>query len=748
MPQNKITKVTDIIDLEYLQKIQDSLGRIAGITTELLDPDGDALTDPTNLHAFCAMMQASEQGSALCKKTKKELIKKNRGTKGSAVVSCPHSGLQTASVPIFLDEEYLGSWLIGQVRVEDINEELIEETAEQAGISKDEAKAHIKLLPVVSQKEFLNVLTFLETITETITNLVKMSDQLNKQNEDLVALSGRLDDSFKTFRDFISLTDLGAYVVDYDTGKLIMCNESFRNTFMLEEDEVTGLTCYNCMGYDEPCSFCPKDNLIEESGEVRLDSYVWEYFNEKTGHWFIVNSRGLRWVDGRVVVMTTFSDITDRKEEEKRIAYLAYNDQRLEIPNDVKLADDLKQADQNTYMICFDIQGLRKINDIYSRDVGDDLLRAIVGWIKGLDLPGGSLYRIEGDDFAILLSSSSEAAAMKFASQIQERFESAWHVEMSGIQQNLYAGVHMGVIAINQPIEDQSAMLNMVERVLSFARKEGRLIFFDEKMNQEIENNMQLELRLKHCVLNDMEGFTLNYQPIVQAATGQWVGLEALCRWTDDELGIIPPDIFIQQAEQLGLIGIISDWVMEEAISQVKTWKLDELPFFVLDINLSPLQLEDRTLLPKTLELLQKYNYPPQRLSLEITETAEVSFDEKTIALLNEIRSSGISLSLDDFGSGYATFSNLKNLPVDNLKTDRSFMTGIEEDDFLQYTTRIMFDFAKAAGMSTIAEGVETELQRDIMQKNGVNMIQGYYFSKPLAKEELAKKLAEFNGTN
>jgi len=745
MAEIKLLKVTDIIDLEYLQKIQDGIGLIAGITTVLLDPQGEEITQPTNMHAFCAAMYAKEGCKKICNETNFKLIEENKITREQVIVSCPHTGLRLASVPIFLGNIYLGSWIIRQIRMEDVDKDVIEREAMNTGMTKAEVKKNLAMLPVVSEEEFHNVVDFLAAITGTLANLVEMGDKLKKKDDDIAELSLRLDDSFKTFRDFISLTDLGAFVIDYETGKIIMCNESFRETFGLKEDELKEVTCFNCMGYREQCWFCPKDKLIDkETGEPRLDSYIWEVYNEKTGKWFSENSRGLKWIDGRIVIMTTFTDITNRKAEEERMAYLAYNDQRLEIPNGVRLTEDLTKIDSGTFMTCFDVQGLRKINDVYGRDAGDNLLKSIVAWFKQLSDKNVQIYRIEGDDFAVLIKNSTEEKAMEFAHMMLERFEHAWDVDMSGIRQDMYAGVHVGVIEMAKPVNDQSALLTIVERVLSIARKEGKLIYFDKMKNEEIENHMHLEMRLKYCVLNHLEGFSLNYQPIVKATTGQWVGLEALCRWTDNELGIVPPDIFIREAEQLGLINIISDWVMEEAIRQVKEWKLDELPDFVLDINLSPLQLDDRNLLPKTLDLLNKYDFPRAKLSLEITETAEVSFDEKTIKTLNDIREAGISLSLDDFGSGYATFSTLKNLPVNALKTDRSFVNGIEEDDFLQYTTRIMFDFAHAAGMSTIAEGVETEIQREIMARNGVNMIQGYYFSRPLPKEELAKKLGSF----
>lgn len=736
MAEKQMRNVTDIIDIEYLQNIQDSLGHIVGITTVILDPVGIPVTRPTNLHAFCAMMQASETGVQMCMKANGKLVQGNLETKGPAVVTCMNSGLKTASVPIFLGDEYLGSWLIGQVRMSTIDESLIEKTAMKAGISQAEAKKNIAVLPVITEEEFENILNFLVTVTKALTDMVGTNAQLNERNE-------QLDVSMKTFRDFIDLTDLGAYLVDFHTGELLMFNSTYARLIGLTTEQITGTNCFIHMGQRDFCPFCPKNKLIDASGEPTGEPYVWENYMPDRDQWLSISSHALRWVDGRLAIMTTFMDITARKKEEERVAYLAYNDQRLEIPNSVKLKRDMEECEEGAYLICLDVQGLRKINDIYGRDAGDNLLKDIVAWVKSS--VDGVLYRIEGDDFAILVH-GGEQKAMEIARAVYQRFDRSWNIDMGEVNQRMYTGAHMGVIAVRLCLADlKSSLQNIIERVLSFAQKRGELILFDETMDHEFQRHMEFEVSLKSCVLNDMQGFSLNYQPIVDASTGRWVGLEALCRWTSPDIGSVPPDIFISEAEQLGLIGIISDWVFDEAIRQIKEWGLDQNPDFVLDVNLSPIQLRDLELSRKVTELLKKHDFPAKQLSLEITESNEIHFDDKTLQLLENIRKTGVSLSLDDFGVGYATFSNLKNLPVTVLKTDRSFVKGIETDAFLQHTVRIMVDFAHAAGLLVVAEGVETAAQRRIMERSGVNMIQGYYFSRPLTKEDLSQKLENFN---
>ncbi len=736
--------VADIIDLAYLQQIQDSLGKIVGITTVLLDPLGVPVTQPTNLQAFCAMMQASESGVQMCISASSHLLKNNQDTRKPVVDFCPNSGMKTAAVPIFLADEYLGSWLIGQIAMDQVDYKLIEQTSEQAGLSKTEARANMELLPVVTDIEFENILNFLTTITKTLTDLVEVNATLQSNNQELTKLTEKLDSSLMAFKDFINFTDIGTYLLDYHTGELLLYNETYKNLIGLSDKELEGTKCYLHMGNDSFCDFCPRAKLLDENGEP-TKSYVWEHYNTHINVWLRITSRALRWIDGRMAVIATFLDITDRKKEEERVAYLAYHDQRLDMPNGLKLYEKLKDcAGANTFMICLDIQGLRKINDVYSREAGDLLLHNITSWLKNIDNANFSVFRIDGDDFAGLLTDSDETQAMALAKKIYARFEEPWVVDMVQIKQKMYAGAHMSVLNVPIAFESHSSFLNTIERVLSTARKENILIFFDEEMDNAFKQHDQFEMSLKNCVLNGMLGFSLNYQPIAKASSGKWQGLEALCRWNSPDIGVVPPDVFIYEAERMGLIHTLSDWVFEEAIRQIKEWGLDKNKDFMLDINLSPLQLNDNDLLDKVKFLLKKYKYPPEKLSMEITESAEIHFDEKTITLLEQIRAAGISLSLDDFGIGYAGFSNLRNLPINTLKTDRSFVTGIEEDAFLQHTVRIMVDLAHAADMLVIAEGVETETQQKIMQYNGVNLIQGYYYSRPLSVEEMQKHLDKF----
>lgn len=744
MSHDNVKNILSVIDLEYLQGLQDCLGRMSGITTVLLDADGNELSRPTNRRAFCEMMINSPESSHSCAEAHKLLIAENIKTRKHATLTCPNSGLRAATIPIFLGEQLIGVWLIGQVKIDNVNWDDVSDAARKAGISEYAVRRNLSMLPSVTEEEFLNAIDYYSTIARTLTDMVEINAKLESRNEELLKLTNQLDSSLRTFREFINLSDSGTYLVDYHTGEIIVCNSAYTQLFGLNDVDVNGKLCYVHMQNDEFCEFCPKPFLLDESGEP-TGPYVWENYNAVVDKWLNISSRALRWIDGRMAIMTTFIDITDRKKEEERIAYLAYNDQYLDIPNSFKLIIDQKEkCAEDTYLILFDLKGLKEINNVYGYVAGDNLLQSIVVWVNYYLRGNATLYRIKGDDFAVLLDCSSESEAWEIANTIFSRFESPWLVDMSEISQRIYTKLNMGIVVSATPLTSHDDISELTERVLSFARKTSRPIFYNYDMDVEYQSKMRLMVSLKTCVLNDMEGFSLNYQPIVNANTGKWVGIEALCRWTSPNVGVVPPDVFIQEAERLGIIDPIGNWVFEEAVSQVRLWGLEKIPGFKLSVNLSPVQLLDKELLPRLTEILDRHSYPREKLCLEITETAEVQFNEITMSILRTIRESGISLSLDDFGSGYSTFSSLKNIPVNILKIDRSFITDIVHDEYTQHTIRIMIDLAHSVGLYVTAEGVETEEQWRILQQDDVESIQGYFFSKPLCKDDLEANLENF----
>lgn len=283
-----------------------------------------------------------------------------------------------------------------------------------------------------------------------------------------------------------------------------------------------------------------------------------------------------------------------------------------------------------------------------------------------------------------------------------------------------------------------------MERALDTSREDGKIAIYNESMDSAFKEHVKLELSLKNAINSGMHGFDVHYQPLVDAKTGLWKGVEALCRWNSPEFGNVRPDIFIHEAEQLGLISTIGNWVLERAVSQCKAWGLDAVDGFLLDVNFSPIQMTDEDLESTVFGILEKYGWPGGQLCMEITESRELNFSNHMRNVISSLREKEIILALDDFGIGYSSFQNLKNIPVSVLKTERQFVIDIENDRYLQNLFRTMVDLAHVADMQLVAEGVETEAQRELLVENGADILQGYYFSRPIPAAEMEKLIANF----
>ncbi|QQO08329.1 EAL domain-containing protein [Breznakiella homolactica] len=739
------TKLEDIFDFAYLQNIQDNFSRVVKLSLLMLDSDGIPVTESSNRSLFCVMMSRPSWGQDICRETKQNLIGVIRKTRKPAALTCPLTGLKTGAVPIFINGQYLGCWLLGQVRIEGVENSRFLEAAEKAGFNREEAGEALEHIPFFTEREFYDCVDFLKIIMDEMIKVAEASENIRVQNEKLVNLSNKIQNSSNAFRTMVDLSDVGLYVTDFYSGEIILCNNTYASTIGLTCKEANGKICYSMLGYDSPCPFCPAEYLLDENGEPGKP-HVWENYVPKFNKWLRLSDRALRWTDGRLVHMCTYIDITERKKLEEEISYLAYYDQRLKIPNALRLFQDIQEhTSENYYLICFDIKDLHRINEVYSRDVGDLLVESVVSWIQYFNINNEfRIYRMGGKSFGVYIQKESPADVRAFARRISDRFTEPWHVELGSMNQNIFIEIAIGVFPCGKPFESYSELVNVFERIMVLAHRNPDILWYDEDMSSTLQTQLRMELLLKDCVLNSMEGFSLNYQPLADPRTGTWCGLEVLCRWTMPGGGPVPPDVFIRQAEQMGLIGLIGEWTLRESLAQVKKWGLDTLESFKLHVNLSPIQLNSHNLCKHLIALIHEQEYPPEKLSLEITESAEVTFNDYTLESLDLFCKAGISLSLDDFGTGYASFSNLRNLPVTEVKADRSFITTIETDAYLQQMIYILVEFAHGAGLKIVAEGVENSEQMDILLKNRVDFFQGYLFSKPLSPEDLSGKLHNF----
>ncbi|MDR0964103.1 MAG: EAL domain-containing protein [Clostridium sp.] len=481
------------------------------------------------------------------------------------------------------------------------------------------------------------------------------------------------------------------------------------------------------------------------------------------------------------MAIETMASAQGSKAGDAEVAYYKYYNQDLNIPNSLKLYKDIcDQKDSAFYLTCMDIRGMNEIHNVYGREAETKLLYQTVLWLQEHEKKYNyRLYHVKNHHYTLLmrairqdgavestectspssvvdhdeadassgliLRAMDQEDAIESSNQVFMRFNDYWEIERVEHTEKIFCRVSMGTVYLHTSPETHLDLLDIIERIEFFAKKENRLIFYDRQKNDEYEYTMKLRHSLKECVLNNMLGFEMLYQPLANTGNLQWVGLEALCRWDSPEIGEVEPEIFIVEAEQMGLIHLLGNWIFEKTISQVKAWKLDEIDLFILFINLSNVQLRDYDMLDKLMVVLDTYEYPPYKLALDIKSAAGCQFDDKMLELLQQIQMNGITLSLEDFEVGRAAFSNIRNLPIYMVKTDRDFISGLEHDYFIQRTLQLMVEYARATGLIVIAEGVETEEQRQIITDKGVNLLQGNCCSKPLGKAQIEDNLYRFH---
>jgi diguanylate cyclase (GGDEF)-like protein len=723
MFEAKAAVISDIINLELLQIIQETYAGFTKSSIVLVDSGGNEISRPTVFSGSHSPGPVTNKG--FYEDFKKKAPEIAGETLKPGLIHNAEAGLTGIAVPVLYKNNLAACWLI------------IPENPELSGSGPNTESA---------LSNFERLSASLTAITGELIQAGEQAKNLRYKDRSLRNLSDQLNAVMAAMYEFIDISGTGMYVVEFNTYEMLLCNRSFAESKNTEVKDLIGKQCYLSMGYSEPCPFCPRERLLSPNNPSRY--LEWDLRQEGSNHWYHVTSRVINWIDGRLSHIVSLKDVTEQKKLQDQLSYIAYYDQRMQTPNGLFLMKDISAyLSKDSYIICFDLQGLRKINEAYGRDTGDALLEEIKSWIYRLPYYGLNFYRVEDDEFAVFLQDYSEADILTIAYTIRDRFSSPWALYIGSMAQNVFIGISMGIVPCKNGFESYSDLLSTLERIIDMARKKNDLLIYDEEVSASFNAHLRLELSLKNCVLNNMEGFLVYYQPIADPVTGTWTSLEALCRWTSPELGAVPPTVFIHEAEQNGLIGIIGEWVLEQSVAQTKAWGLDKLARFVLDVNLSPLQLNDHSFCDRIKDILFKYRFPPEKLSLEITESAEVNFTEHIIKSLNIFRAAGISLSLDDFGTGYASFSKLNTLPVNVIKLDQSFVSTVEHDEYLQHVIQIMVDFAHAAGFKVVAEGIENAGQMRILLDDQVDFFQGYLFSKPLSREDLEKRLHNFSNS-
>jgi diguanylate cyclase (GGDEF)-like protein/PAS domain S-box-containing protein len=443
-------------------------------------------------------------------------------------------------------------------------------------------------------------------------------------------------------------------------------------------------------------------------------------------------------------------DLTDRKAAEEEIRYLAFYDPLTRLPNRRLLLDRLHQAlatsarrQRQGALLFIDLDNFKTLNDTLGHNLGDSLLQQVAQRLASCVREGDTVARLGGDEFVVILEdldpTPNEAAAQ--AKAVGEKIRAALNQTYLLSGRDSHSTPSIGVALFGNKQETVEQMLKQADLAMYQAKSAGRNVvrFFDPKMQATVTARAGLEMDLRNAV--HQEQFVAYYQVQVDGG-GRSTGAEVLVRWQHPRRGMVLPGEFIPLAEETGLILPLGHWVLERACMQLAAWAArTDMAHLSLAVNASVQQVRQPDFVEQVLAVLDRTGADPRKLTLELTESLLMSNAEDTIAKMSALKAAGVGFALDDFGTGYSSLSYLKRLPLDCLKIDRSFVLDVLTDPNDAAIAKTIVALARSLGLSVIAEGVETEEQRDFLAGNGCHVYQGFLFSRPLPLEEFERVL-------
>ena len=438
-------------------------------------------------------------------------------------------------------------------------------------------------------------------------------------------------------------------------------------------------------------------------------------------------------------------EVDERREAERKLDELAYYDSLTKLPNRISLLEYLKVAigrarrKKNKMAVLFiDIDRFKTVNDTLGHDAGDQLIIEIANRLQTCLRDEDSIHRFGGDEFVAILQDITELSDIN---HVTKRMLNCLSEPIKISSTEIFSSICIGVSLYPDDDDNIDNLLKYADAAMYHAKDQGgnNYQFYNQELTLRVQKRLNLESRLRHAFEN--EEFQLHYQPIYNLKDRKPIGVEALIRWQDPEHGLIMPDDFIPFAEETGLIIPIGEWVLEQACKQVVESQSQGFEQLHLAINVSSIQFDFGKLYSSVISILKNTGFAAQQLELEITERMFLNITDNVKDTLDKLTHDGIKLSIDDFGTGYSSLSYLKQLPIDTLKIDRSFIMGIPEDKDDVRIAATVVTMAHGLGMDVVAEGIETEEQLQYLESLNCARGQGYYLSKPKPVSEITALL-------
>ncbi|PVM71929.1 putative bifunctional diguanylate cyclase/phosphodiesterase [Caulobacter radicis] len=577
----------------------------------------------------------------------------------------------------------------------------------------------------------------------TVIGLLQAASETNRRNLDALAEAKADEERARTFMTAVveSIPSM-VFVKRASDQSYVLLNRAGEKILGYSRQEMIGRTDEAFFDPVQAAIYHARDAEVVRSGEVKVIEE--DLIPRKDGTTAILRTKKIAILDaeGRPEYLLGVSeDIAERKRAEAQIARLAHYDPLTELPNRLlfhkDLSDALARAARREDLVavhCVDLDRFKVVNDTLGHPVGDALLKAAAERLRNCVRDGDTVARLGGDEFAVVQMGLTDlSGATRLAARIVEALEAPF--DLLGHQ--VVIGGSVGVAVSPDDGLDCDELLKKADMALYRAKADGKgtFHFFERAMDEQLQARRALELDLRKALAEGQ--FELFYQPLFDLEADRVTGCEALLRWFHPERGMVSPGEFIPLAEEIGLIGALGDWVLRAACDEAARW-----PQHVrLAVNLSPAQFRDRRLAATVVQALAASGLAAERLELEITESVLLQDSASNMAILHDLKALGVRISMDDFGTGYSSLSYLRSFPFDKIKIDQTFVRDILDDADALAIIKAVLDLGASLGITTTAEGVESEEQLHELRRQGCGEIQGYFISRPKPAAEIAALL-------
>jgi len=586
-------------------------------------------------------------------------------------------------------------------------------------LRKDGSPVHLSFNAVVEVSVAGEVLGTTGTATD-VSDLVRYAAELERSEERYRLLFENATEPIGVAQD----------------GRIVFFNRAVIEATGYEPDEIRSLPFVDLIHPDDRAMVVDR-HLRRLKGEVFPNTYVLRIVR-KSGEIRHMNLSGVSIVwDGRPATLNFFSDITARVNAEAELEFQAYHDPLTGLPNRALFADRLNLAlararrhHEPIAVLYADLDHLKRVNDTLGHTIGDLLLKQVALRFRSTVREEDTVARFGGDEFVVLLSRVKDGSV---AARVAEKLIARMNEPMEVGGHTLRVTTSVGVSSWPTDGDDAETLLKNADNALYQSKEHGRNTYrmFAPSMNERVQRRLSMEQSLVKAIKTSQ--FSLVYQAQHDMRTPRIVGYEALLRWNDEELGDVPPASFVPLAEETRLIETIGDWVLGRALMDARRFPREAR----LAVNVSAIQLRDVKFPARVARLLSAHDFPATRLELELTESATIADDESIVSVLFELRRMGVRIAVDDFGTGYASLSYLRRLSVDMVKIDKSFIAGVGESPADSAIVLGIMGMAHGLNLLALAEGVETEAQRDFLEVAGCDIAQGYLLGRPMPIDDL-----------